>query len=225
MTNTTVDTDIVNEVGVALLKEGTSGPRLPSSIRSRYMAGVVFLGAATIGTLGVVQPAEAMALRVAVYDTHTLPAGSMQQSSSPRIVDAPSVLRRIRRQAEFSWGQIASILGVSRRTIHNWLNGAQIAEVHRLNLGQLSAVIDSHDSGIPELTRQTLTDIPESGRSVLDNLAASFQGSRRRMSTLSVGDMLGPVEDSGPASSAGAETGRRSSLRGGPIARRSQGNG
>lgn len=40
------------------------------------------------------------------------------------------LLRRVQQHSQLDWGQIARALGVSRRTVHNWLSGTRVSGIN-----------------------------------------------------------------------------------------------
>lgn len=66
-------------------------------------------------------------------------------------------LQRIQQRTQLDWGQIARTLGVSRRTVHNWLTGTR---VNGVNAGRLAYF---YKAVLQELTGRS----PEDGRTFL----------------------------------------------------------
>lgn len=81
--------------------------------------------------------------------------------------DFADSLRRIQMHSGLSWGEISRTLGVSRRTVHNWLSGSRVSGVNALRV-----------AGLYKAITQELTNQPrESARSYL--LSPSSDGSTR----------------------------------------------
>jgi transcriptional regulator with XRE-family HTH domain len=176
---------------------GTTIPGASWPPAKQFLCSLLMAGAAATGTLTVVTPADAAAMRAAVIESRTLPA----MPSSPPVVDrsmaVPSLLQRLRRVSGLSWGDVAAALGVSRRTIHNWLSGTRVAGVHLTRLIEFERVVNATAAGSADDTRSRLVRPGPHGRSLLDELALSSRADRRRpISTLSVGDIVGPVDQS-----------------------------
>lgn len=53
-----------------------------------------------------------------------------------------NVLDRIKHASGLTWEQIARLMGVQRRSIHNWLNGSTISADHEERLHALEAVVE-----------------------------------------------------------------------------------
>lgn len=130
---------------------------------------------ASVGTSGAVSLTEAAELRSQPAPVGTVPAGSTIGERN----DVPAVLRRIRRRADLTWGEIASALGVTRRTIHHWLGGARIAPRHQVALANFDQRIVATPGTTAASRRAALTQPLPTGRSVLDDLALSTRASRR----------------------------------------------
>lgn len=197
---------------------GTAGPGSAWVAPRKFVSAVVVAGVATVGTLGIVTPADAAAAQAPVIEAHTLPAGAAALPAADPSTDVPELLRRIRKVSRLSWGELASALGVSRRTIHHWLSGAHPAGVHVARLADLEALVEASAESSPEATRARLLRPQASGRSLLEELALSFGDRSRPISTVSVGDLLGPAER--PAVGSTVRSKRRSSLRGGSLRKR-----
>ena len=77
----------------------------------------------------------------------------------------PDSLRRIHAQSKLTWIEIAAALGVSRRTVHNWLAGMAVSPRHAADLAALMQLINEHTSagGSPERTRGRLVAPDASG--------------------------------------------------------------
>jgi len=198
------------------------GTTPPTAIRGtrKFIACVLVAGCATTSTLSAVTPADAVALNAITAQPGTLPAIPAAQPLPPVDQSAvPGMLQRLRRLSGLSWGEIARAVGVSRRTIHNWLAGARVADVHLTLLLALSRVVDIVATGSVEATRTALMQPTANGRSILDDLALAARPARRRpLSSVSVGDLVTPVDETASASPQRPQ--RRSSLRGGSLPRR-----
>lgn len=188
--------------------------------RTFVVAGLI-ASAAVFGTLPMPMPAEAEVLRPAVSTTRATPDVQAQGASAAEIRNVPGLLRRLRRNAQLNWGDVARALGVSRRTIHNWLSGAQVARTHLSRLMELASLVDRIGGGEPATTRILLTQPGPHGRSQLDEFAlASRPAHRVPLSMTSVGDLLGRDEPGSPETVEPQVPTRRSSLPGRSVPRR-----
>jgi transcriptional regulator with XRE-family HTH domain len=188
----------------------------------RYLACAAVAGCAITGTYGTITPADAIALSIAFASRPgTLSAVSVTSSAPPSIIPVavPEVLQRLRRVSGLSWGEIAQAVGVSRRTIHNWLSGARLADVHLDRLLTLRQAVEKVEAGSGQATRDALLAPQASGRSILEDLVLVARPRRRSlMSGISVADQVTPVDEA--ASVALPRLSRRSSLQGGSLSRR-----
>lgn len=195
---------------------GTTPPTVGLGPR-KFMAGIFVAACAATSTLGAVTPADALALNAIAAHPSTLPATAAQRTSLSDGEGVSVVLQRLRRVSGLSWEEVGRAVGVSRRTIHNWLGGARLAGVHLTRLLEFSRAVDLVSKGSPESTRAMLLQ-PRAGtgRSLLDDLALTARPSRRRaLSSISVGDLVTPVEETESVSS--GEPRRSSSIRGGAL--------
>lgn len=68
-----------------------------------------------------------------------------EQDVSPSLVDT---LDEIKRRSGLTWGQLATIFQVSRRTVHSWANGAAVRIAHAGRVSDILERIRSFD-GLP----------------------------------------------------------------------------
>lgn len=191
---------------------GTTPPTVALGPR-KFMACVFMAGCVATGTLPIITPADAVALNTMVAHPSTLPALPAEQMAVLDSAVVPAVLQRLRRTSGLSWGDLGRALGVSRRTIHNWLGGARIAGVHLRRLLELSRQLELVSQGSPESTRALLLQPTTNGRSIIDDLALTARPARHRpLSSVSVGDLVTPRDETESVSAQRPQ--RRSSLRG-----------
>jgi DNA-binding transcriptional regulator YiaG len=91
-------------------------------------------------------------------------------TEQPSIADS---LRRIHAQSKLTWTEIAATLGVSPRTVHNWLAGMVVSPRHAADLAALTQLINEHSvaGDPPEVTRSRLIAPDASGRSPLTRMS------------------------------------------------------
>jgi transcriptional regulator with XRE-family HTH domain len=199
---------------------GTTSPGTSSRPR-KFIVGAIMAGCAATGTLSAVTPADAFALHTVVVNPGTLsPLSTLRpRSPSEEQNNVPRILQRLRLLSGLSWGEIGQITGVSRRTIHNWLNGDRVADVHFARLVEANRVVDLVTTGSAESTRAVLLQPTTNGRSIVDELALAARPMRRRsLASVSAGDLLTPIDET--VSTRPAMPQRPSSLRGGSLPRR-----
>lgn len=183
--------------GRTLLSSGGTSTAESPAVPRKFLRGVVVAGCVISSTLAPVSWADAAALSSDIVESRTMPAVPAQ-AASPETgsADAPRVLRRVQRTSGLGLGDVARALGVSRRSVHNWLAGARISRVHLVRLLEFDRVLDVLSLGTPEATRTRLLQPRANGRSVLDELELAARSARRvPISTLSLGDMLEAVDD------------------------------
>jgi transcriptional regulator with XRE-family HTH domain len=194
---------------------GTTPPTVMRGTR-KFIACVFMAGYAATSTLSTVTPADAIALNAVTARPSTLAAIPVQPAPPLDQRAVPGMLQRLRRLSGLSWGEIAQAVGVSRRTIHNWLTGARVAAVHHARLLELGRVVDIVSTGSAESTRMALMQPSANGRSILDDLALAARPARRRpLASISVGDLVTPTDEMASVSPQRPQ--RRSSLRGGSL--------
>lgn len=96
--------------------------------------------------------------------------------TEPVVAEQPSIadsLRRIHAQSKLTWTEIAATLGVSRRTVHNWLAGMAVSPRHASDLAVLTQLINEHSvaGDPPEQTRSRLIAPDAGGRSPLTQMS------------------------------------------------------
>jgi DNA-binding XRE family transcriptional regulator len=203
---------------------GPPGTSVPISSRPpvKQFIVIALMAGTAMGTVAVMTPADAAAMQAAAIESRTLPAMPSAPPATEPSADVPALLQRMRRVSGLNWGEVATAVGVSRRTIHNWLSGARVAGVHLARLTELEHLINAVAAGSADDTRARLVRTGPHGRSLLDEMALNSRPARRRpISMLSAGDLLGPVEE--PTTLSHEPPSRPSSLRGGPLSRRRQG--
>lgn len=198
-------------------KPGTTAPTATMAPGKQFICTLLMAGAAA-STLSIVTPSDALAMR-SVVESRTLPALPATPPAADTSVSVASILQRLRRASGLGWGDISAALGVSRRTIHNWLGGARVAGLHLVRLIEFDLLVKALDTGSADDTRALLMQVGDHGRSQLADLALAARPRRTvPLSSVSVADLVTPVEDG--AAAAAQPPQRRSSVRGGPLARR-----
>lgn len=184
----------------------------------KFMTCVFMTGCTATSTLTAVTPADAIALTTWAVQASTLPAIPARPAPLLDLSAVPGMLQQLRRLSGLSWGEIARSVGVSRRTIHNWLGGAHVAATHLTLLLELSRVVNLAATGSAEATRAALLLPNANGRSLIDDLALAARPARRPLSSVSVGDLVTPVDEAASVSPQRSQ--RRSALRAGSMPRR-----
>jgi hypothetical protein len=79
-------------------------------------------------------------------------------------------LFEVRRLSGLSWDQIAGMLGVERRSVHNWAAGKPIARTNEQRLGELLGVLHHIDRGSAQENRSLLLAPTAAGPTLLQLL-------------------------------------------------------
>ncbi|NQY97270.1 MAG: hypothetical protein HRT82_08910 [Henriciella sp.] len=73
------------------------------------------------------------------------------------------LVQEIKRISGLNWAQVAQMVGVSARTIHNWNNGEKVAASNHQKLGRLASTIRYIDRGYGDANRRLLLGEGERG--------------------------------------------------------------
>jgi len=104
----------------------------------------------------------------AVRYLETTSSGSEYELGKDR--PAGDHVHELRRMSGLTWEQLASVFGVTRRTIHLWASGKPMNIKHETTLHRLRAFVYSVDRGEAHLNRAELLSVTPSGECVLDLL-------------------------------------------------------
>jgi transcriptional regulator with XRE-family HTH domain len=101
-----------------------------------------------------------------------------------------SIVARLKSESGLTADQLGRLLGVSRRSIHNWAAGSAIASVHEEKLRELESLIFSIPASTPDERRSLLLD-SSNGRSLFKQFASKADGSQRIKFGVPVEERLG----------------------------------
>jgi hypothetical protein len=173
-----------------------------------------------VGTLSVpaaaAASAETLYLQPARKIDHTVSVPFAPAPTPRDNVSAGPVLSRLRQDGQLNWGEVSQALGVSRRTIHNWLSGLQIAPTHLQRLRELAALVEVAMTSSSKDIHTTLTVAGPYGRNLLEEFVLQHQPSLRLGARIKVSDLLEPDKSDLRVPPVIQPT-RASSLRGGPM--------
>lgn len=188
----------------------------------KVVARIVLVGcAATSATMMPVTSADAVALSTAVARPSTLPGAPAAPETQRVDRDfVPALLRRLHRISGLSWADIGRAIGVTRRTVHNWMGGARVAGPHLSRIIEVGQIIEGASTGSAQSTRAALLSPGATGRSMIDDLELGSRPRRRPISSVSVGEQLTPV--AGEDEAADSSRLRPSGLKGRPVGRRAR---
>jgi DNA-binding transcriptional regulator YiaG len=177
-------------------------------------------GAAVLGTLFTPASADARVMMAASSGDRTLskPVTTVTKTVDSRII--PEALQDLRTRSLLSWGEIAGALSVSRRTVHNWLNGGAISARHMERLFALENIVWSAYSRSPDAPRVWLLKPGTSGRSPLAEFARGSTPLRKvSHSTVRPADLLEPSVLDDLVTGDRGRPSRASSIKGGLLPR------
>lgn len=124
-----------------------------------------------------------------------LPAPVVVQSwttatqTTQRPMDNSGTVRRLKQRSGLSWRELADAFGVSRRSLHFWVNGGNMAQANIQRLQQLTGDIASFGNRVPALVRSELLRPDTSGMSQLDRWVAEATPMRVSDRTSPIGQL------------------------------------
>jgi hypothetical protein len=133
--------------------------------------------------------------------------GTVSDTSSRNFA---SSLRRIQASTQLDWGQIARTLGVSRRTVHNWLAGMQVNGVNAGRIAMLyrAVVQELGPKGRRDDPRAYLLAPDRTGVTPLARITQYIRGKGRteRLPISTMELLTGPSSEEGPIITGGQDT-------------------
>ncbi len=108
--------------------------------------------------------------RTLVVDDSSDPLEEARAQSGVNSADANANVFEIRRLTGLGWGQLATILGVDRRTVHNWVKGRDVRDRNRKRIADTLAVLQHIDRGSAQETLLLLQEPTPRGPIILDLL-------------------------------------------------------
>jgi len=88
----------------------------------------------------------------------------------------------LRRLSGLTWDQIASLMGVQRRSVHFWASGKELSAHHQEHLHRVLSVVRSSFKGSGDETRRALLETDLAGSNALDLLrSGDFDSARSRL--------------------------------------------
>lgn len=148
---------------------GTVLDEPPPTGRAGLIAGLVLMG-----TASAILPTSAATI---ASDASWTPIVVTTPYLGPVSRTLATSLRELKTRSGLTWQQIALSIGVSRRSLHYWMNGGNIAPSHEARLAAVIRTVDAVDAGSPGATREALTLADTGGRSILSRLIAEAQPS------------------------------------------------
>jgi len=104
-------------------------------------------------------------------------------------------IRRIHQASGLTLDEIGQLIGVSRRTVHNWLQGARISSNNVKNLSLVASLLEKEDKGDPAKTRAYLLTPRLGGISRYERiLAHRLDGNVKKAESLNPSQRLSTAE-------------------------------
>ena len=117
-------------------------------------------------------------------------------------ISAGQAVLEIRRLSGLTWAEMATLLDISRRSLHSWANGASVSVENELHVRRALAVMRVLNTGEAAPVRDLLRAIDRDGTLTLDQLALiphrlslSDEEKTRRRLNLSAADQMSLVDD------------------------------
>lgn len=104
--------------------------------------------------------------------------------------DLSALVASLKSDSGLTADQLGRLLGVSRRSIHNWAAGSAIASVHEERLRELDSLITSLPAESPEARRSALLDSSQ-GPSLFKQFASKAEAPQRIKFGVPVEERLG----------------------------------
>lgn len=108
-----------------------------------------------------------------IITTQAKPRTSSSGSQEPDGSSIAAALLSLREQSGLTWEEIAQLIGVSRRTIHNWVNGSRVSSANTRALRQVVEFVGENRANTAQETRsRLLAPRPDGGSPYEDLLRA-----------------------------------------------------
>ena len=145
----------------AAVREGTTSLSRPAGGRDHALRYVI----AVSGALSIVGTSSARPTRLwapYVQRTNATVSGSkpdLTVTQTRRELEATRrAISELRRISGLTWHQLGRLLGVSRRTVHNWASGKPLNADNEERLMRVLAIVRAADRGSARATRAVLLD-------------------------------------------------------------------
>jgi DNA-binding transcriptional regulator YiaG len=152
-------------------------PKLGDAVLPAFLALELLKGGTSASTS---QASATMAASIRPFLVLLLAKPDTQEASESFLPALANSVRSLRRRSGLTWDELASIFGVSRRTLHNWSTGGQVSASHARAIASVIAVVHDIDTGDAKLTRSRLLAPAEDGTSPYTRLANQLRAARGR---------------------------------------------
>lgn len=173
----------------------TPSPRATDSgARQRGISGPLFFGAGLLA-LGSITMSSAVALQEAGASTWVLTSSHVISGVS-RLAPSQRV-SKLKEESGLTWGQLAELFGVSRRAVHFWVEGGNMAAQNVARLLRLEMARSTIIGAGPRDVRNGFFTVDATGQSLFARLLSEINPTTPRLMADS------PIESKRPPLSIG----------------------
>jgi DNA-binding transcriptional regulator YiaG len=91
-------------------------------------------------------------------------------------ISTSETVRSVHSRSGLTWAELATIFGVSRRSLHNWASGARLNARNASRLERISRVVEALEAETPEQARQQLVAARPNALSLYQDLVRERLG-------------------------------------------------
>ncbi len=103
-----------------------------------------------------------------------------RRSTSVNEADAIENVFELRRLTGFNWTQLADLLKVDRRTLHNWVKGGEVRRANRQHIAKTLSVLRFADRGSAEENARAVAEVSSAGGTVFEAIKAGRHDNARQ---------------------------------------------
>lgn len=92
------------------------------------------------------------------------------RASAVQSVNASANLYELKRLTDYNWEEIADLLAVDRRSVHNWIKGAPVRDKNKMRIRDVLAALRYIDRGDATANRELLTQQLSNQKSGIENI-------------------------------------------------------
>lgn len=115
-----------------------------SSSGSRTRAAVALTAAALLPLIGAGRTSsmpDRPAILSDVLTASHLPGAIVGDGPARELPPSATAIRDLKRHTGLTWGELARLFGVSRRTVHNWDEGGKVSQARERRLHEIAALV------------------------------------------------------------------------------------
>jgi len=116
-----------------------------------------------------------------------------------KTLDAPAKVYQLHRLTGLNWGQLSFVLGVNRRTLHNWVKGSEVAAKNEERLARALSTVRYIDRGNTAENRSLLLSPAPDGLTIVDLLSQEKYDEVKRLAGRGAGRTehhIKPIDES-----------------------------